>query len=116
MRSPINPAGVAHCNVRCDSASQPFGLRGRRASLQPSSRLPRPPAASDMSSSSAACEEVAEAALSAARDNVPIKAVGRQPHPQTPCPLEAKDHPSLGPPTLQGMRMRPGVGPVPLRG
>lgn len=91
VRSPINPAGVAHYNGSASRLCRPQPARASRAGGPPCSRAccPVPPAASDMSSPSAACAEVAGRHSPQQGDNVPIKAVSCQPPTSTPCPARA---------------------------
>lgn len=101
VRSPINPAGVAHYNVPLHDSARPSppGPRGPAASLQPG----QPPCLRHELIQHAACEEVAGQRSRQQGDNVPIKTVS--PSPIHPAPL-SQDHPTPGPaqpPVLVGV-------------
>ena len=90
-------SGFAAAGPPCSPARPPRAARGLRHEL-----IQR-----------AACEEVAGRRSQQRGDNVPIKAVSCQlPTPPNTAPPGGRTTPLWAPPTLQCMRMRPGVGPV----
>lgn len=114
MRSPINPAGVAHYNVPLHDSAAPAARASRPPGL-PAAQLGCLAARGLRHEliQRAACEEVAGRRSPQRGDNVPIKVVSRQPPtPPNTAPPGGRTTPVWAPPTLQGMRMRPGVGPV----
>lgn len=116
MRSPINPAGVAHYNVPLHDSAAPAARASRPPGL-PAAQLgrPAPPAASDMSSSSARrVRKWPGGALGSEGTMCPLRlsAVSPPPPPPNTAPPGGTTTPLRDPPTLQCTRMHPGVGPV----
>ena len=113
MRSPINPAGVAHYNVPLHDSARPGppGPHRPAASPQPG---PAAPCRRHELIQHAACEEVAGRHSRQRGDNVPIKAVSCQSPTSTTCPAEAGP-PHSGPVHLQPTWMCPTGVPCPPR-